>query len=180
MKIEKRQELKIIMIFSIIAIIILLGLYIYFNFKASDNIKFSVDYKNVGTDNVFKYATQEEILNGFEGTSIIFFGFPTCRWCQGYAPVLNELAKENGIDEILYYNIKSDRKNKTEFYNNVVEIVKEYLDTDEEGNLKIYVPDVYFVKNGKIVGHNTDIEQIEEIKELINKVINCSDEHMGC
>lgn len=177
MKEKKRLELKIIIAFSIIAIAILLGCFIYF---LQDNIKFTKEYSQVDKNNLFKYATQEEILDGFKSTSVIFFGFKECKWCQGYAPILNDIAAKNGVEEILYYNIKEDRTNKSDFYNQVVEIVKEYLDKDSEGNLKIFVPDTYFVKNGEIIGHSTDSEQKEEIENLIKQVINCDDGHGGC
>lgn len=122
----------------------------------TDAVKFAKEY-DVTEDNVFAYRTADEIIKILEnGTGIVYLGFPECQWCRAYVPMLNEVAKANNIDKIYYYNISQDRKDNTENYQKIVSLLDENLLYDEEGNKRIYVPDVTFVLNGKIIGHNND------------------------
>ena len=140
--------------------------------KVPDNVRFSKDYTQVSEDNIYKFASKEEVLAAFEAEkAVVFFGFPECKWCQAYVKYLNDIAKEYGVNQILYYNIKYDRNKNTEFYKKIQEIAKDYLLQDEEGNPRVYVPDVYFIKDGKIVGHNNDTSTISkmELEEYYTK-----------
>lgn len=137
-----------------------------------DNVRFSKDYTQVSEDNIYKFASKEEVLAAFEAEkAVVFFGFPECKWCQAYVKYLNDIAKEYGVHQILYYNIKYDRNKNTEFYKKIQEIAKDYLLQDEEGNPRVYVPDIYFIKDGKIVGHNNDTSTISkmELEEYYTK-----------
>lgn len=124
---------------------------------------FSEEYTGVPVDNVFKIKTLKESLDVLEsGTGVIFLGFPECPWCQAYAPMLNDLAKEYGISEIYYTNIKDERENDTENYKLMVDVLSDYLQEDEEGNKRIYVPETVFVIDGAIIGsdHETSKETL--------------------
>ena len=121
----------------------------------SDAEKFSAEYTSVEEDNLFVFKTNEEIIEILEhGTGVVFLGFPSCPWCQAYAPMLNNLAKEAGIDTIYYRNILEDRQNGTEGYQKIVEILGANLQFDEEGNRRIYVPNTVFIKDGVIIGND--------------------------
>ncbi len=129
--------------------------------NVSNNIRFYREYPTVPEENKFHYATYEEVINVLtKGTGIVFLGFPSCKWCQAYVPVLNEVAVESGINKVYYYNIKEIRENNTDEYKNIVKIVSDYLSDDENGNKRIYVPDAYFVKGGIIKGNNNDMSTI--------------------
>lgn len=131
--------------------------------KVSDNIKFSKEYTSISEDNIFVYRSKEEIINILEhGTGIVYLGFPECPWCMAYVPLLNEIAKNEGIEKIYYYNIREDRKNNTEFYQKVVSILNDYLNYDEEGKKRIFVPNVTFVKEGKIIFNDNETSLISE------------------
>lgn len=168
------------------------------NSNMPDNIRFSKDYTQVTEDNIYKYASKEEVLAAFESEkAVVFFGFPECKWCQAYVKLLNDIAKEYGVSEILYYNIKYDRSKNTKFYIQVQELTKEYLQEDEEGIPRMYVPDVYFIKDRKIIGHNNDTSMISKMEleeyytkenteilenklsNLFKEISNCDDEK-GC
>lgn len=129
----------------------------------TDAEKFKEEYQNVEEDNLFVYKTEEEIIKILEGgTGIVFLGFPECEWCQAYAPLLNESAKESGLEEIYYYNIKESRKKNTENYQKIVSILKNYLLKDNEGNERVYVPDISIVKQGEILFHDNETSVMEE------------------
>lgn len=83
----------------------------------TDAEKFAEEYPSMPDDNVFTYATVDEIIDVLDGGSgIVYLGFPECQWCEAYVPYLNEVAKDVGISEILYYNIREDRSNNSENY----------------------------------------------------------------
>lgn len=178
---------KLIIIVS--AIIIIGGgilLYFVLNNKnnENDNVRFAKEYvdSQVGEDNVFVYKNIDEIINILKyGTGVVYLGFPECPWCQAYVKYLNETAKDANIEKIYYFNILEDRKNNTEKYQEIVSILGDNLQRDDEGNLKVFVPNVSFVVNGKIIGNDyetsldtkgfenpSDYWTEEEVSELEN------------
>lgn len=147
---------KIIIVIGVVLVIALgvLG-YLYLNKEKNTNIdgkKFAEEYTSVTKDNVFVYRSAEEIINILEhGTGVVYLGFPECPWCTAYVPYLNEAAKANDVDKVYYYNILNDRKDNTDNYKKMVDILKDYLKFDEEGNKRIYAPSVIAVKDGEIL-----------------------------
>ena len=150
-----------------VLLLLIASLVVYFVFikkdNNTDNIKFSKEYTSVSKDNIFVYRSKDEIINILEhGTGIVYLGYPECPWCMAYVPLLNEIAKNEGIEKIYYYNIREDRKNNTEFYQKVVSILNDYLNYDEEGKKRIFVPNVTFVKEGKIIFNDNETSLISE------------------
>lgn len=150
-----------------VLLLLIASLVVYFVFikkdNNTDNIKFSKEYTSVSKDNVFVYRSKDEIINILEhGTGIVYLGYPECPWCMAYVPLLNEIAKNEGIEKIYYYNIREDRKNNTEFYQKVVSILNDYLNYDEEGKKRIFVPNITFVKEGKIIFNDNETSLISE------------------
>lgn len=202
--IPKANQIKIIITFIVVAsIITLLVVFREQLFKVgenmTDNERFFKEYNQVPVDNVYKYVSANEAISLFEQEeAIIFFGFKECKWCQSYAPILNDYAKQNNVETIYYVNIKEDRANNTEAYLALVKLLEKYLESDDKGNKRIYVPDVYFVKDGKIIGHNNDTsmeegadvegyyeENGDALKEKINNLfgkldVTCDDSGKGC
>ncbi len=155
---------------------------------ASDMEKFSAEYHEVAKNNVFVYRNIDEIINILEkGTGIVYLGFPECKWCQRYTKYLNEVAMDMGISKIYYYNIREDRKLNTENYQKIVSILENYLQNDEEGNKRIYVPSVIALKKGEIVGFDDETawdtkgfetpdeywntDEVNDLKEKLEKMI---------
>ena len=133
------------------------------NNKITDAEKFKKEYPGVTENNIFVYSNTTEIINILKnGTGVIFLGFPDCKWCQTYAPMLNNIASEAGIEKIYYLNILNDRKNETKDYQTITKLLDENMLCDDEGNKKIYTPDVTIVKNGKIIGHDNESSVITE------------------
>ena len=69
---------------------------------------------------------------------------------------LNEAAKENNVSKIYYKNILNERKENTQDYQKIVGLLSDYLQYDEEGNKRVYVPAVIVVNNGVIVGFDDE------------------------
>jgi len=155
---------------GILSIVFIIGVSIII-FKKFENVdrtvtdreKFAKEYTKVKEDNLFVYSTANEIIKILEnGTGIVYLGFPECKWCQAYVPLLNEAAKEFGIEKIHYFNILEDRKNNTTNYKKIVELLNENLLYDDEGNKRVFVPDVTIVKKGQIIGHDNESSVVTE------------------
>ncbi len=165
-EISKVNQKKIIITFIIVAIVITLMVLVaktyYISSNMSDSEKFYTEYGNIPVDNVFKMITAKEAYETLDDEqAILIFGFKECKWCKSYIPILNEVITENNVPVVYYCNIKEDRTKNTEDYKNLVAKLSEYLYEDDNNNKRIYVPDVYFIKDGKIIGHNNDTCVIE-------------------
>lgn len=127
----------------------------------TEAVRFGMEYPMVGDNNVFVYGSVEEIIDVLEnGTGVVFLSFPSCPWCQAYAPFLNEVAVDLGIDKIIYYDLYEDRVNNSDEYQKIVSILNEHLELDTTGRPRVYVPDVTVVKNGEIIGHDNETSTI--------------------
>ena len=171
---------KILLIIPILLTFILIGC----TKEETDAEKFAKEYTRVTENNYFLYRTGEEITKILEhGTGLVYLGFPECPWCQAYVPMLNEVADIEGLEKIYYYNILEDRKNNTETYQKIVSILNDYLQYDDEGNKRVYVPAVIAVSEGQLIGFDDetsydtkgfdnpeDYWTKEEISDLKNKL----------
>lgn len=170
MLMEREKYMNKKLKYGLILIIIVLlgiGLYMILNKKEADSVKFSKEYTSVSKDNVFTYRDINEIIKIMEkGTGVVYLGFPECPWCNAYVKYLNDVAKEVGIDKIYYYNILVDRLNNTVEYQKIVELLDGNLQNDPEGNPRIYVPNVSFHIDGKIIGN--DYETSKDTHDLTN------------
>jgi len=159
---NKKNIIVTVIVSIALVLLIGFGLYFFLNKEESDNVRFAKEY-GIDNENVFVYRSAEEIIRILEnGTGIVYLGFPECPWCKAYVNYLNEVAREEEIEKIYYYNILKDRKDNTEDYKKIVSILEENLLYDEEGNRRIYVPDVSFILNGKIIGHDNETSVITE------------------
>lgn len=153
----------------------------------TDAIRFSSEYSTVKKDNVYKYSTYSNVMDTLKNkTGIIYLGFPSCALCKEITPILNEVAKEKDIKEVLYYNFKDMRDNNTTEYQELADKLSDYIKTDDEGNKRIQVPTVIFVNKGNIVAVyidtiNFDSEEImtdeekntlkQNFESLVDKMI---------
>ena len=165
--------------------------------KKSDAEKFAEEYTLVDKDNRFVYTEIDEIINILEeGTGIVYLGFPECKWCQQYVVYLNEVAKDRNVSKIYYYNIRKDRENNTKNYQTIVNLLQDYLQEDEEGNPRIYVPAVIFMSAGNILGFDDETaydtkgfddpsnywteDEVSDLKERLNSYLDKSNICIDC
>jgi len=148
----------LLFIAAIIFSFLLGGVILEFPGKAAKNPdapRFAKDYTLVEKSNVFQYISGTDAVELLEkGTGIIFFGFPSCPWCQAYAPKLNDLAKSYGVKKIYYLDTYDDWQNDTENYKKLTSLLGDTLQFDNVGNRHLYVPDVAFVVDGKIIAND--------------------------
>lgn len=145
-----------------------------------DHENFAKEYKEVTKDNVFVYKNVDEIIKIMNhGTGVVYLGYPECPWCQEYVKYLNETAKEVGIEKIYYCNTKKVKEESMEKYHELISILDGHLQYTDEGDQWIYVPNVSFHINGKIIGNDYETSKdthglknpkdywtTEEIKDL--------------
>ena len=156
---KKKVIIGIIVVVVLIAIAVSLFLVLRNNKEEdmSDAERFAQEYTQVSDNNVFLYRNAEEIVRILEnGTGVVYLGFPECKWCQKYVTYLNEAALDNDITRIYYLDILEDRTNNTEEYQEIVSLLDEYLEYDEEGNKRVFVPAVIVVDRGEIVGFDDE------------------------
>ncbi|MCL2805765.1 MAG: hypothetical protein FWD26_07495 [Treponema sp.] len=127
----------------------------------TDSEKFALEYPLVGGSNMFVIRTVEQTAEILEkGTGVVFLGFKECSWCQLYAVLLHDAARENDIKRIFYCDIREDRQNNTESYQRIVGILDGLLQYDDEGKPRIYVPDVTIIENGKIISRDFETSKV--------------------
>lgn len=155
---------------------------------------------NIDIDNNVKYVSDNEILDLFKnGTNVIYFGWADCNWCRSVVPVLIDVIKEENIETLYYYDLKSLRNSyennideeKVKLYEDIIKIIGTDIESvfDENstrnGDKKILAPTVIFIKDGKYLGlhvksvdshvNSTDDlnqEQISELKGIYKSFIN--------
>jgi len=159
---------KIVFSALIVVVVVLIVLYIFFprhtkaNMTKSDDTqqpndaeRFALEYPLVGRDNIFVFRTAAQAADILgHGTGVVFMGIKDCPWCQQYAVFLNDVAREMKIDKIFYCDIGEDRQNNTDSYRKITGILSDFLQYDDEGRPKVYVPDLSIVTRGTITGHD--------------------------
>lgn len=128
----------------------------------TDNIRFANEYKDISKNNVYVYANGNKILDVLNGKSgIVFMAFPSNIWSHYYAEILNEVALENQVKEIYYYNFSKDRGLNNQAYLSIVEKLKNYLTINDLGKKNLSAPTVVVVKNGEILYFDNEIKNIK-------------------
>lgn len=157
---RRRARLPFVVMAVSLAFIVLCGWYIWSHSqmteppRPSDAARFKAAYSRVANDNRFVFASVSEVLEKFEsGSGLIFLGFQQCPWCQQLAPIVDAAAKAEGLDKIYYLDIRHARETNDDTYKKLVEKLKPHLRTDQNGQPRVYVPDVTALKEGHVVGH---------------------------
>lgn len=157
---------KLIIAVDVVLVLILVGImaFMIIDNTRPDASKFKKEYEALNNSNVkielneknpIKYLSVNEVFDLFENkTGVIYFGFPGCPWCRNMLPVLFDSAKQNSVNTVYYFNPREIRGENNEDYNKLITILNEFLTENENGEKTLYVPDVYFVKDGKIVGNH--------------------------
>ncbi len=87
-------------------------------------------------------------------TFVAYFGFANCPWCNDAISVLNAEAKKKQIN-IYYINTRPNRWVKANSgipdYDLLLKKVGQFLGKNEEGNAYLYVPFVFFIKDGDVI-----------------------------
>ncbi len=154
------------------------------NYEYSDISDYD-GFKNYTRDLKFKGVTVKDIDKAIkDGESFVLYcGFKNCPWCNSMIAVLNDIAIQYGRD-IAYLDTRKDPSWSSNMdiddYDLFVKYFGDYLDTDSEGKKHLYVPHVFFIKDGVVVaehpgtapGHeNASDELTGEQKETLTQTL---------
>ena len=178
--------MKVLIILMVIGAFLVSGCEVKKVEDLKDSDLFAKEF-NIDKENNFEYATYEEIINVLKGeTGIVLFASADDDWCLKMVEILNDSTKDKDFEgNIYYYDPTSIKKENSDEYKELLKILDGYLEEDKKGNKNLLIPDIYFVKEGKIIGHNNKLidlehdpgeyftdEKIEEIKKCFNNFIN--------
>ena len=104
---------------------------------------------NISKDNKVKYINAKETVDVLKNkTGILFFGIASDNATRSVVETLLQVGKDN--DLTIYYfdpNTVPDKDNDEDFAK-ILGILDSYLQSNEEDEKILAVPDVYFIKDG--------------------------------
>jgi len=184
----KKFKIICIIIFAIVGALIIYNHFDTEEFKSSLPNEISNDYNLTSETVVYENTNIDEVINIINNKyGIVFMCTPDTEWCKKYAEILNDVAIEKDIDKVYYLNIKNERSLNTNKYQKLVNSLSEVLLTDDTGNKRIYMPEVVFVRDGKIIAHDNEtsfitndetvedywtIENVEKLKNKLREYID--------
>lgn len=117
------------------------------------------------TKHVFKEISMEESIRLFEegGSGVLYYGYSHCPYCQRAVPVLNNAAREEGLD-IYYVDVTAEENQNSAVSEKLIGYIQDFL-KKEEGEPIFYVPQVFVVKDGEIVGDHLSLVDSYNINE---------------
>lgn len=142
------------------------------------------EYVGLSENSVLQTIYFEEAKALIEGgTGVLALGFPSCQWCQEAFPILDNVASDLNVNNVYYLNVRGlTRGEEDTEYEQIADLLQDYMGTNEEGEMVIYVPDVFFIKDGEVIAHHLGTTEDhdaherqmteDEIEELTNTYIN--------
>ncbi len=126
-----------------------------------DNIIFSSEFKSVSENNIYNYSDARKVLDVLEKDAVILFGSSLNKWTEDVAKMLNEVAIENEIEEILYYDFLDDRNINNGNYELIVNEISSYVYTLDTGDKDIYAPLLLIIKDGKVIYSYDEVSMVK-------------------
>lgn len=113
-------------------------------------------------EHVFYQKTMEEVLALFEEgkSAIVYLGYVGCPWCEEAVPIMNEVAKAKGLT-ICYAPTYDDGEYTItdEIEEQLYSYLDAFLEEDDEGEKRMYVPYVFVIRDGKVISaHEGTVE----------------------
>ena len=159
---------------------IFIALFIYFGTlgkssesKNKNSNNSSVD-KYFGSAYVFEEINHSKLLsklNSNNPSMIIYACFKDSNLCDSYAQLINEIARNYEIDEILYYDFKIDKKEKNATYQKILSKFSDYLMTDDLGRQNFYAPTLITIKDGFVYSFDDDLS-LKRGKDSYKRVLS--------
>ena len=101
-----------------------------------------------------KIKTANNVIQN--GTALIYIGYENCQWCQRAVPVLQDVANTENM-AIMYVDVGNVSEDETDDYDEMVELLSDYLEYNDDGNKTLYTPMVVAVKDGEIKSASTGL-----------------------
>lgn len=158
--------MKKVVLLVVISIFFITGCSVKRTEDVTDGEIFASEYA-VNKDNVFKYATIEEVLSLFkDGTGVILFGNSDQDECYSVVKMFMDLVSENNISEVYYYDPTMIRDDGSKEYDELLNLLGDNL-TITDDDLELMIPSVYFVRDGEIVGYNDEAVLMLDIADEV-------------
>ena len=155
-----KNKLQMVIYFILFAILIVAFIYIGmydFNPELPDNERFAAEFNLVSEDNVFEYINASRALMVASGAKgIVLFGSSYSNWVNYYASIVNDVAKEVGVDKIYYYNFIKNREDNNGTYEAIVERLSNYVTYNDYGVADIYAPSLLVVSGDEVLLFDTE------------------------
>ena len=145
---------KILLLFSLV---LLVGCW-----NRNDIKKFKEEYEalndgpiavNINTDYQVTYVDSDEAADFLNNdTGIILFGNPEDLQTRSVVETLFKVAFDNDLT-LKYYNPSTYEDNGIDEFAEIVGALSAFLPTNDDGEKLLRTPDVYFVKDGEILGN---------------------------
>lgn len=152
------KDTKRLLVLTIILVVCCLSVYIYSYIHRNDNqpteTSPSIYRENISKTEILNENSLQEFMDS--GTGILYFGFESCPWCNSVLPVLIETASHYPEIKLYSYDPYEIREEESEVYQSILNEFNNYLLTDDDGNKRLYVPDVYAIYNGEPIGSHKD------------------------
>lgn len=140
---------------------------------------------SIKAQNPIKYVDCAEALEVLDKPeAVLYVGAEWCPWCRNAVPVLLEVAESFGTRELYYLNLDAEKstfevkdgelvqtKRGSEDYYKLLDKLssqlKDYVLTKDgkkypTGEKRIYMPDVYGIKDGQIVARKSGTVSLDE------------------
>lgn len=128
--------------------------------ELSNAEKFAKEFE-ISSKNPFVYTNIDYVLNLLEnGTGIIFFATSDYEGSKKAAIYITKIAKQENIENIYYYNPKKLKEKNPKKYKKLIEYLGSCISKD-----RMILPDIYAVKDGKIINHSTLFSNEKELSE---------------
>ena len=92
-----------------------------------------------------------------EGTHIILFASPSCKWCKKFVPILDEIVNENHLS-YYYFDISS-------IYDSDMKSIKEKLDINFSG-----IPHLFVINEKKLIGEQSGAQEKDETIKFFENI----------
>ena len=144
------------MIIYLLLFIVIIYLFIYIGTKdyksnIPDSELIANTFSMLDKNNVYEYGNASEarmIASGTKG--IVLFGTNN-EWVNYYASIVNNAAKNVGIDKIYYYNFIDNRDNNNATYEDILNKLNKYVTYNDTSTPEIYAPTLLVVSSGRVI-----------------------------
>lgn len=140
--------------------------------QSSDDATHGYDITDAQASLITEVTTKDVLSAINDGHAFVaLFGYSKCPDCQKTVPTLMESAEEHG-ETIKYVNTRSnpewDSNTDIDDYDELCDVIGDYLPKDTDGAPHLQVPTVVFVKNGAIerVVQEGDAKDTDEQRSL--------------
>jgi len=133
-------------------------------------------YPELSEKTLLYYASKDDVLSMLKrGTGMVLFTWKECSWCQRYIAYVDEISLKEDMP-VMVYDIYTDREEKSDFYIEIGNLLEDSLiekgSYDSLGKVRVYVPTLVAVDQGKVIFFDNETSMISAQYEDIEAAID--------